>query len=84
MYGFILEATVVALAVAAPASLEARLKAPAAKKQPVADRIVTAILMLTFLGWFASIPVDVFYLKLLPTPQFAVPLSLRHNGRGAL
>ena len=28
--------------------------------------------MLTFLAWFASIPVDVFYLKLLPPPQFAV------------
>lgn len=72
VYGFILEASVVVLAVVAPASLEARLKAPSVKKQPVADRFVTAILFLTFLGWFVSIPVEVFYLKLLPTPQFVL------------
>ncbi len=72
VYGLILEATIGVLAVVAPASLEARLKAPFSKKQPVADRIVTAFLMLSFLTWFASIPIEVFYLKLLPTPQFAV------------
>lgn len=72
VYGLILEAAIVTLAVVAPASLEARLKAPASKTQPVADRVVTAILMLTFLGWFVFIPVDVFYLKLLPTPHFAL------------
>ncbi len=72
VYGFILEATIVVLAVVAPASLEARFKAPFSKKQPVADRIVTAFLILSFLAWFASIPIEVFYLKLLPTPQFAV------------
>ena len=72
VYGFILETAIVTLAVVAPTSLEARLKAPAAKKQPVADRIVAAILMLTFFGCLVSIPVDVFYLKLLPAPQFVV------------
>ena len=72
MYGFILVVSIVALAVKAPASLEARLKSPASKKQPVADRIVTAFLILWFLGWLVSIPIDVFYLKLLPTPQCAV------------
>ncbi len=72
VYGVILAASIVVLAVMAPASLEARLKAPGSKKQPVADRIVTAILVLTAVGWFASIPVDVFYLKLLPKPQFVV------------
>jgi protein-S-isoprenylcysteine O-methyltransferase Ste14 len=72
VYGVILEATIVTLAVVAPASLKARLKAPASKKQPVADRIVTAILVLVGLGWFVFIPVDVFYLKLLPAPQFVV------------
>jgi hypothetical protein len=58
--------------VVAPASLEARLHAPVAQKQPVADRIVRAILMVTFLGWFAFVPIDVFYLKLLPPPQAVV------------
>ncbi len=72
VYGFILLATVPVLAVVAPASLEARLKAPASKKQPVADRIVTVFLILSFLAWLVSIPIEVFYLKLLPTPQFAV------------
>jgi protein-S-isoprenylcysteine O-methyltransferase Ste14 len=72
VYGFILLATVAVLAVVAPASLEARLKAPASKKQPVADRIVTVFLILSFLAWLVSIPIEVFYLKLLPTPQFAV------------
>ena len=72
VYGVILEGSIVVLAVVAPASLEARLKAPGSNKQPVADRIVTAVLVLTILGWLASIPVDVFYLKLLPTPQFVV------------
>lgn len=72
VYGFILEATIVTLAVVAPTSLEARLKAPASKSQPVADRVVTAIFMVTFLCWLVFIPVDVFYLKLLPTPHFVV------------
>lgn len=74
VYGFILEATIFTFAVVAPANLEARLKAPASKKQPKADRIVTTILMLTGLIWFVSIPVDVFYLKLLPTPQFVMSM----------
>jgi protein-S-isoprenylcysteine O-methyltransferase Ste14 len=72
VYGVILAASTVVLALVAPASLEARLKAPGSKKQPVADRIITAVLVLTALGWFASIPVDVFYLKLLPKPQFVI------------
>lgn len=72
VYGFILEAAIVVLAVVAPASLEARLKAPVSKTQPVADRIVTAFMMLLILAWFVSIPIDVFYLKLLPPPKVPV------------
>ena len=72
LYGVVLGTSIVLLAAVAPASLEARLKAPASRKQPMADRIVTTVLVLTSLGWFASIPVDVFYLKLLPKPQFVV------------
>lgn len=66
--------SIVVLAVKAPASLEARLKSPASRKQPVADRIVTAFLILWFLAWLVSIPIEVFYLKLLPTPRFAVAI----------
>ena len=72
VYGLILEATIVTLAVVAPARLEARLKPPVSQKQPVAEQVVTTIMFLTFLGWLVLIPVDVFYLKLLPAPTFAV------------
>jgi protein-S-isoprenylcysteine O-methyltransferase Ste14 len=72
VYGFIMVVSIVALGVKAPASLEARLKPPISKKQPVADRIVTAFFMLWFIAWFVFIPIEVFYLKLLPAPQFAV------------
>jgi len=72
VYGFVLEATIVVLAVVAPTNLEARLKAPASKTEPLADRIITAIFMVTFLGWLVFIPVDVFYLKLLSKPPFFV------------
>ena len=72
VYGLILEAAIVALAVVAPARLEARLNPPVTQKQPVAEQVVTAIMVLTFLGWLVLIPVDVFYLKLLPAPTFAV------------
>jgi len=72
VYAFIIVVSIVALAVKAPASLEARLKPPVSKKQPVADRIVTAFLMLWFLAWLVFIPIEVFYLKLLPKPHFAV------------
>ena len=72
LYAVVLAASIVVLAVVAPASLEARLKPPVSRKQPVDDRIVTTVLILTMFVWFASIPVDVFYLKLLPKPQFIV------------
>ena len=72
VYGCVLVISIVALAIKAPANLEARLKPPVSRKQPAADRIVTTVLMLWFLGWFVSIPIDVFFWKLLPAPGFAV------------
>jgi protein-S-isoprenylcysteine O-methyltransferase Ste14 len=72
VYGFILEAAIVTLAVVAPARLEAVLKPPVSQKPPVPEQVVTVIMVLTFLGWAVFIPVDVFYLKLLPAPAFAV------------
>jgi len=74
VYGFIMVVSIVALSVRVPASLEARLKSRLSKKQPVADRIVTTFFMVWLLAWLVSIPIDVFYWKLLPTPQFAVSL----------
>ena len=75
VYGIIVEATIVTFAVKAPASLQSRLGKPSSKNQPFADRIITAMLGLTLLAWFVFIPVDVFYLKLLPTPQLAVSVA---------
>ncbi len=72
VYGCVLLISIVALAIKAPANLEARLRPPVSRKQPVADRIVTTVLMLWGVGWFVSIPMDVFSWKLLPAPGFAV------------
>lgn len=72
LYGVALEASVIVMAIVAPASLAARLTAPASKRQPVADRLATAFLVLATLGWFAFVGVDVFALKLLPTPPSGV------------
>jgi len=72
VYGCVLVISIVGLAIKASANLEARLKPPVSRKQPVADRIVTTVLMLWLLGWFVSIPIDVFFWKWLPPPGFAV------------
>ena len=57
------------LALKAPASLEARMEMPMNETQPLSDRIATGFLLMFLLGWFLFIPIDVFYLKLLATPQ---------------
>ena len=75
LFGVVLEASVVTLALVAPASLAARLNAPASRKQPVADRAVMAFLVLSTLAWFVFIPLDVFHLKLLPPPSLAISLA---------
>ena len=71
VYGCVLVIFIVALAIKAPASLEARLKPLASKKQPFSDRLLTLALVLWFVCWFVSIPIDVFFWKLLPMPGFA-------------
>ena len=57
------------LALKSPASLEARLEMPMNEAQPSSDRIATTFLLVFLVGWFIFIPIDVFYLKLLATPQ---------------
>ena len=71
-YGIVMSVSIVTLARVAPASLEARLEPPVGKTQPVADRVITALIILSFVAWFAFIPVDVFHLHLLPTPSLGV------------
>ena len=70
VYGCVLVLSIVALAIKAPASLEARLTPPVSEKQPFAGRLVSLVLVLWFVGWLVSIPIDVFFWKLLPAPGF--------------
>ena len=72
VYGLLLQVSIIALARLAPASLEARLLAPAAKSQPMADRVVSSFLFLSLFAWFAFIPIEVFHLRLLPPPRLIV------------
>ncbi len=72
VYGVVVMGSIVALGVLVPDSLSARTRVPASKAQPMSDRIITAVLMVTFLAWCVFIPVDVFSLRLLPPPSPAV------------
>ena len=72
VYGVILEITIVAIAIKAPDSLKARLEMRAAGGQSQGERIVNGLLIPVFGAWLAFIPVDVFYLNLLPAPTSAV------------
>lgn len=83
-YGVALLVSIVILARVAPASLEARLEAPAAKSQPLADRLASAFLFLALFCWFVFIPVDVHRLQLLPPPEPGVPLLGAILGAGGL
>ena len=68
-YGFLTLVSTVFLAIKAPRSLEARMEMPMNESQPLSDRIATTFLLVFLVGWFLFIPIDVFYLKLLATPQ---------------
>jgi len=48
--------------------LEERFKPPVQKGQPLADKVVTLVLIAGFAGVIAFIPLDVFWLHLLPKP----------------
>ena len=63
------------LAIFRPDSLEARLEAPVSETQPFADRVATVILIMVMAGWVAFIPIDVFYLRLLPPPSMGTSAS---------
>jgi protein-S-isoprenylcysteine O-methyltransferase Ste14 len=73
-YSIVLLISIIVLARLAPASLEARLQFPAAKSQPVMDRVVTFILILLIFVWFVFIPIDVFHIQLFPPPSLPVSI----------
>jgi len=75
VYGAITAAAIVVLAIKAPASLEARLTRPESGKQSRASRMASAAFISAFGAWMVFIPVDVFYLKLLPPPQLGVSVT---------
>ncbi len=68
VYGILLLFSTLALAIYAPASLDARLQRPVDKTQPRDDRIISFLLFIAMTVWFILIPVDVFYLKWFPMP----------------
>jgi protein-S-isoprenylcysteine O-methyltransferase Ste14 len=74
VYGVVVQASILALAIKAPASLQVRFKGLRSKKQPAADKIITRAIMAGFCGWLAVIPADVFHWHLLPAPSLAASL----------
>lgn len=75
LFALVREAAVVALAVLAPRHLQARVQASNPLQQPPEDRVVSLLMGLAFLGWFAFVPVDYFHLQLLPRPGLAVSFA---------
>ena len=75
VYGVILEIVIVAFAVKAPDSLKARLDTRTSGGQSAGERMVNGLLIPVLGLAMAFIPVDVFYLKLMPTPSFAVSVA---------
>src|SRR5262245_11860338 len=55
-----------------PGLLEDRFRPPVQAGQPLADKIVTVLLLAAFVGAIAFIPLDVFRLHLMPRPGLLV------------
>src|SRR5512135_790242 len=55
-----------------PDLLEERYKAPIQKGQPLADKVLTPLLVLSFVGLVVFIPLDVFRFRLLGTTGLTV------------
>ena len=65
----------VTLAVARPASFEVRrqgLVAARERRQPLIDAVGSVFYLLCIMAWLAFIPVDLFRLRLLPSPSEAI------------
>ena len=68
-YGIFVEILIIWLCIVAPGGMEARFKkAPKDEKRPSEDRILKPLLIIFVLIVFFVIPLDVFYLHLLPKP----------------
>jgi protein-S-isoprenylcysteine O-methyltransferase Ste14 len=52
--------------------LNERYKPPIQRGQPVADKIVIVLLLVSFIGTVVFIPIDIFRLHLLPAPSMIV------------
>jgi len=50
--------------------LEERLKLPIQPGQPFIDKVIVTLLLISFIGFFIFIPLDVFYLHLFAKPHF--------------
>lgn len=74
--GVVNSAGSVVLAVLRPASFRVRMQGLIAsdERQPLADKIATGVLAVTFFAWLAFIPCDVFWWRLLPPPPFGASL----------
>ena len=78
VHGGISVAASTALAVFRPANLKVRQQGVVAtrdKKQPLIDAVGSAVSVAYWFAWLAFIPVDVFYLRLLPRPALAVSIA---------
>jgi len=74
-FGLLSLIIIIALARWAPASLEARVQRGAARNQPAADRVASALPGVFNLAWFVFIAVDANRLHLLPKPPLWVAVS---------
>lgn len=68
-YGLVMLVAIIAMAVFAPDSLEARLRPPASRKQPFRDKIATFFTLLAIAVYFVFIPLDVFVWQVLGQPS---------------
>lgn len=66
-----------------PELLDERYKAPIQKGQPFADKVLTPLLVLSFLGLVVFIPLDVFRFQLLGETELAVICRAALNTRRA-
>jgi len=75
VYGVMLFPATVALALFAPASLEARMRAPASAEQPRDDKIASAILFTALPLYMIFLPLDALIWQLLGTPSELVSIA---------
>lgn len=66
-----------------PELLDERYKAPIQKGQPFADKVLTPLLVLSFLGLVVFIPLDVFRFQLLGETELALICRAALNTRRA-